>query len=336
MKKPASGINAVVQKLQRGVSRVDLENEHDGESGDEHEPGAGEEGEDDECSKRDKSKGQKYKQMKNELPDFVIDLVEKESLKKGSPREFKTLVINRLFQRSSSGKLVLNLDDALFSEHKKLYTKRYAREEANALPESIMKGLYFHNDQNAMDTAKRNGDIQPVDTGDGKIFWAFNSYLKGKEVASVETQELSSKKKVDKNQHRLLGEAFKNVGWTWDYKKGDVDKLANGKVIPGAIQNLIKQATESQMKLSKEAMTLIKSWPGDVSDDRLTKLKKGHNDCQKNLTKLQYIKDFKELPDDMEATKENLDTLMSNLATQTSNLNELIETTRGFVRAKKN
>lgn len=102
------------------------------------------------------------------------------------------------------------------------------------------------------------------------------------------------------------------------------------------MQNLIKQATESQSKLSKEAMILIKSWPGDISDDRLTKLKRGHNLCQKNLTKLQYIKDFKELPDDMEATKENLDSLMSTLATHTSELNELIETTRGFVRAKRN
>lgn len=90
------------------------------------------------------------------------------------------------------------------------------------------------------------------------------------------------------------------------------------------------------MKLSKEAMTLIKSWPGDISDDRLNKLKKGHNLCQKNLTKLQYIKDFKKLPDDMEPTKENLDSLMSTLATHTSELNELIETTRGFVRAKSN
>ena len=66
----------MVANLKRGVSSVDLgdqeadENQQEGEKN------------------RDKSKGQKYKAMKDQLPEHVVDLIEKESCKKSSPREF--------------------------------------------------------------------------------------------------------------------------------------------------------------------------------------------------------------------------------------------------------
>ena len=282
MKKPAGSINQVVANLKRGVSSMELEKE--GKSEDEGQQ---------EAVTRDKSKGQKYKAMKNELPEHVVDLIEKESLRKSSPREFKTQIINALFVRNDSGKLELNLSDPVFQEHKRLYTKRFAKETDTAVPESIMKGLYFHNDAHAFESAKAKGDIVEVDCGNGKSFWAFSSYKKGKEVGSVEEQTLSSSKKIDKNQAKLLREAFQGVGWNWDYKEADVQKMINGNTIPPSIQTLVKQATDSQSKLSKEALVLIKGWQGDASDEKLIRLKRGHNTCQNNLTKLQYMKEFK-------------------------------------------
>lgn len=70
--------------MKRGVSSVDLGNQEADESQQEGE------------KNRDKSKGQKYKAMKDQLPEHVVDLIEKESCKKSSPREFKTQVIKIL------------------------------------------------------------------------------------------------------------------------------------------------------------------------------------------------------------------------------------------------
>eukprot|EP00435_Cladocopium_sp_Y103_P068912 s1276_g32.t1 len=79
----------------------------------------------------------------------------------------------------------------------------------------------------------------------------------------------------------------------------------------------------------KEAMTLIKNWPtGKHDEDSLVKLKRGHTVCQTHLPKLGHMRDFKELPDGLEPTKNNLDTLMTEMANHTQSYNKLIETSR--------
>ena len=118
-----------------------------------------------------------------------------------------------------------------------------------------------------------------------------------------------SKKKVSKEHAKLLAEAFKHASWSWKYQDGDVAKLADGQ-IPPAILKLVTQATESQQNLAKEAKTIIKNWKGTKSDERLAKLRKGHAACDSNLAKLTHMKEFHELPDDMEPTKSNLDKIM--------------------------
>lgn len=151
-----------------------------------------------------------------------------------------------------------------------------------------------------------------------------------------EEQTLASNKKVSKEQAKLLSECFNNVRWTWNYTVKDVNALDNGRKIPQAILQLVRQAQESQNKLAKEAMVLIKGWTEDGHQDRFMKLKRGHATCTQNLAKLGHMVEFKELPDELEPTKANLDKLMQEMAIHTRDYNELIETTRGIVRSKKN
>lgn len=284
---------------------------------------------------RDKAKGQKFAKMRDSLPDHVLDLFERESQRASSPRQYKTMIINKLFVRDASGKLVLNLEDELFQEHKKIYSKKFAKEEESAMPELVMRGLYFANSETAMDEAKKRGEIVPVDCGNNKTYWAFTTFSKGVESGRLEEQSLSSKKKVSKEQAKLLGEAFKHVAWSWKYQDKDVAKLGDGE-IPPAILTLVNQATESQQKLLKEAMLLIKGWKGMKSDERLIKLKRGHAVCNANLAKLTHMREFHELPDGMEPTKANLDAIMQSMAVHTKDYNELVETCRGVLRSLKN
>jgi hypothetical protein len=154
LKRPASSINEAITKMQRGISKA-------------VEDGADEISED---QGRDKAKGQKFTKMRSFLPDHVLDLFERESTKASSPRQYKTMIINKLFVRDASGKLVLNLEDELFQEHKKIYSKKFAREEESAMPELVMRGLYFANSESAMGEAKKRGEIIPVDCGNDKVY----------------------------------------------------------------------------------------------------------------------------------------------------------------------
>ena len=112
-------------------------------------------------------------------------------------------------------------------------------------------------------------------------------------------------------------------------------KFLPGASIPPAIQELIKEATDSQAKLAKEASVIIKAWTGDKMDERFKKLKSGHGTCQTNIAKLNHMREFHELPDNLESTKENLDQVMLAMATHTSEYNELVEVTRGLIKASK-
>lgn len=169
-KKPASSsksvnINEAITKMKRGVSKVDLgqeEPEEEVESADlvsgedEAEGGAG----------RDKATSQRYLKLRDSLPAHVVDLVDKQSRLSCNPRAFKTQCINRLFKRNKkTGKLELNLEDQMFTEHRDVYSKKFARETDHAYPEAIMKGMYFQNDEGAFTRAKDAGDIKAVDIG---------------------------------------------------------------------------------------------------------------------------------------------------------------------------
>eukprot|EP00435_Cladocopium_sp_Y103_P070164 s1276_g34.t1 len=77
LKRPASSINDAVNKLKKASQALEDEPKHDDDSGDEGD------------SNRDKSKGQEYAKMKDQLPLYVQDLIEQEGKK--PRREEQTL-----------------------------------------------------------------------------------------------------------------------------------------------------------------------------------------------------------------------------------------------------
>ena len=330
LKRPAASINETIDQLRKGTPKTRSAHHDDDHGEDEQE-------EDDDDDKRDKSKGQKYAKMRDQLPAYVHDLIEVESKKHSSPRDWKTKCINKLFVKDSAGKLVLNLNDSLFEEHRKIYSTKYAKEEDHAMPESIILGLYFHNDEKAFERAKKLGDVEPVECS-GKTLWKYTSYKKGQKSGTMETQTLSGKRTVEKNQEKILKQAFDEVGWDWTYSTSqkNIKVFEDGAKIPKQILNLVNQAMDSQTKLMREAMGIIKSWPNGKTDDALAKLKRGHSTCSANCSKLQHMKDFQELPDGLEPTQKNLDGLMMSMAEHVQSYNELIETSRGVLRASKN
>lgn len=166
--------------------------------------------------------------------------------------------------------------------------------------------------------------------------WSFTSYKKGREDGKNEVQRTTQSKKIDKETARVLQEAFKSVGWQWKVVEKDMVKMLPGRAIPKAVMDLIQQAADSQQKLAKEAAHIIKRWTGDAADSRLKSLKQGHGVCTTNIAKLSHMRDFQELPDGMDGTKENLDKLMLEMAQHTADYNEQVEVARGLVNSRMN
>ena len=133
MKKPAAA-NAV-KALKHEVEKY----KHEEETSSEQDTNA-----------RDKMKAEKWARMKTAgaLPAYLINLYEEEA--KHSPlgkRRFQTEVINKLFKKNETGQWELDASDVQFQSHKALYEKRYNRDETEALPKSLLLGMYFQHDE---------------------------------------------------------------------------------------------------------------------------------------------------------------------------------------------
>ena len=114
---------------------------------------------------RDKGKAlkcAKYAKMKEQgaLPEHKVSLVENESKKAVSSRQFKTMAINRLFKRDGDGTISLSMGDGLFAESQEVFSQTHAKKKEKALPKSIVCGLYFQNDTKSFDAALANGDLE--------------------------------------------------------------------------------------------------------------------------------------------------------------------------------
>ena len=118
MKKPAAaggGLKASIGKMQAGCP------EDDDHRGDEQK--------EDSCaeSARDKGNGEKFASMlkSNQLPSHVQYLYQDVANTKASPREFRAMIINTLFERKKNGRFELRDDRPLFTEAKELYERKY-------------------------------------------------------------------------------------------------------------------------------------------------------------------------------------------------------------------
>ena len=65
--------------------------------GNQHDPDAESDAEGD---GRDKGKGRKFAKMKDQLPAHTLNLYDVEAVKHESPRQFRTVIINKLFKRT--------------------------------------------------------------------------------------------------------------------------------------------------------------------------------------------------------------------------------------------
>jgi hypothetical protein len=323
MKRPAAAAKAASlnEKVAAWKKGLDSENEdeevsHDGEG-----------------DSRDKGKGQKFAKVKANLPPHILDLYENEAKKHSSPRDFRTMIINKLFTRLPNGQLQLNCKAPIFEEHKTMMERKFGTDEHKALPRSIMKGKYFANDNAALDAAVADGSVK-VTVVDGSEFFAFRVLRAGIEKSTNQTQTIRGAMKITNDQYALMASTISALGWSFDFDAKVPHKLLDSGKLSEAMTTVLGQAKESNEKLQKESMKILSKLSN--SSPLFAPLKKGITAMDKNLQNISHVLTWKELPDETAVTKHKFDKFIFEIAEATEKMNELVLTTKASLKAKLN
>ena len=84
---------------------------------------------DKEEQKRQRGKAKKFKRMADAgaIPDHIWEMFSKEAAKHPKPRQFKTMLINKLFKEDGSGGYIMCAEDPWFQQQKEIFHKRYGK-----------------------------------------------------------------------------------------------------------------------------------------------------------------------------------------------------------------
>ena len=139
-KRPAASLNESVAALKSGIVESDEdENDPDATGSDAR-------------ILRNKAKGEKWARMRaaGQIPKHIVDLYDNGAEGSLSKRDFRTQIVNALFEKSTTtGLFQMNTKQKMFTEAFKVYQAKYARDEQEGFAKSILKGLYFHNSEEA-------------------------------------------------------------------------------------------------------------------------------------------------------------------------------------------
>eukprot|EP00435_Cladocopium_sp_Y103_P050735 s3256_g15.t1 len=311
MKKPAAN---AVKALKNEVQKY-KQNEDDEETNDVND------------KSRDKMKAEKWARMKaaGALPAYLINLYEEEA--KHSPlgkRRFQTEVINKLFKKGESGQWELDASDVQFQSHKALYEKKYNRDEKEALPKSLLLGMYFQGDDTKF--TKALGEIEFVREENGVRFYAYRRITAGTDKGTENTLAATGSKRGTKEQFEEIGALLGKLKWSLKRSPSDSKALENGK-LPAFFDALVAKARTACDKLMKDTLKLEK----DVPHDKKSVMKDGYKTMSKHLATLDHMKAFCEFPDGTGISTTTFENCMGDV----DQLNTKVEEFKGYVKAKK-
>ena len=121
-------------------------------------------------------KAEKWARMKaaGVLPAYLINFYEEET--KHSPmgkRRLQTEVINKLFVKKN-GQWEMDVSDVQFRSHlRRVSEKKYNKDETEALPKSLILGMYFQGCDTKFNKALEQGEIEFVKEENGVRFYAY-------------------------------------------------------------------------------------------------------------------------------------------------------------------
>ena len=102
---------------------------------------------------RDKGKGEKWARTRmkaaGQIPQHILHLYDETAKTMANTRDFRTQIINSLFEKNDKGLFTMNTNKKMFQEAFKVYQNKYAKDETEAFSKSILCGLYFQSSEQA-------------------------------------------------------------------------------------------------------------------------------------------------------------------------------------------
>ena len=213
MKKPAKKsketINESVKALKDGLIEEDI---HLGQAE------AEQEDEEAQLQTRDKMKAEKFQRMRvaGQLPDFIIKMHDEEArLSPNGHRHFRTQMINKMFKKKKDGTWEMDLSCAMFTQYKSVYERKYSKDQQEALPKSLMVGMYFHNDEVKFNKALADGEISLVRTEGGVQYYAYRRFITGEDKGSDSRFEASGQRKGTADEFHMVSDLFAKLQWSF-------------------------------------------------------------------------------------------------------------------------
>ena len=303
---------------------------------------------DKEEQKRQRGKAKKFKRMADAgaIPDHIWEMFSKEAAKHPKPRQFKTMLINKLFKEDGSGGYIMCAEDPWFQQQKEIFHKRYGKDEQQGTPRDVFLYQVFHGNSDALDQAIQNGSVQQWKQ-DGIPFCGFRKTKAGVENTRQDITKIGAKEvKLGDSQYQALSKAFKTLSWSF----GD-QQLCDGGTGEGApssssgqrkavedvgltkeMVTTLQDAKNAQEKLHATAMKLLHkcSSVADQQEFKATvKALKGWS--QKN----EYVLSWKkELPDESPLTPTNFAAYITDQAESTRKLNEEVEKFKALLKTR--
>ena len=186
-------------------------------------------------------------------------MFEVEAQSHSSPRTYRTMIINKLFNKGADGKYAQNFKDGFFEEARTMYEKKFGKDTNKALPKSILVGLYFQGNESAFQSALMAGDIEEIDDN-GKTFYSFKELKTGTERAATKSTNISSgPQKSTMKELTGMAELVDSLGWSFNVTPKDKKALmclSNGTLPPAVITSL-GQAKSACEKLEKQGMSIL-------------------------------------------------------------------------------
>ena len=303
LKRPSSSSSAMPKKKAAKETipgtvaclRKGIQNDDDNADGDE--------------GQRDKLKAEKWARLRSTgaLPEYLLQLYDQES--KQSPlgkRAFQTTIINKLFKK-----------------------RRYSKEEHEAMPKSLIVGLYYQGDEQKFNRALELGELQHVKDDGGVRFYSYKKLTSAVEKGSDQRLEAIGTKKGKLQEFHEIGNLLSKLSWTFRKKPGDQKELT-ALSLPTSYEALIKKAHGACDKLSKDTLKLQK----EVGHERKEIMKDGYKSMTGHLATLDHMKNFVEMPDGTKLTSTVFESALGDIASSVDQLNTKIEEIKGYMKSK--
>ena len=150
-----------------------------------------------------------------QIPNDIVDMLHQGMRESKNPRTFKTEVINKLFNRDESGKLVMCPHAPFFTAWKQTKDIKTMTHRETAMPKTVFMGKFFNNSEEALKNSVAVGYVEMVKVN-GKEFYSFvsleNAHTKAKEASQ---KVLQTEKKIGAATSQHLTGAFDSLDFNF-------------------------------------------------------------------------------------------------------------------------